>query len=142
MNIILILIAVLSDIFFWGYLHEKKGFNFFWETLYNGKPAYPLYRILQFAISIICLYILYPDYLGMLGFLGAHYFLVTDFLYYWIKGDLSNMKWYEGEDTYWLSHGFQFGYFIFVEGFNWEWFKASTAIGITLTIASNLKLII
>lgn len=139
LNIYLIIVLALIDVLCWHAGHEIYGFNFFWETVWQGQAIYPLYRIFQGLLDIGAIwFVLYKRGVWQAGAMVlSWYFMIKECLYYVFIGDLIQMQYYNGLHLYWLERIWFSGFWIFYNGFNLTLFVLSAGIGLSALIISN-----
>lgn len=139
LNIYLIVLLTLIDVLCWHIGHEIYGFNFFWETTWEGRSVYPLYRVFQGMLDIGAVYLVWR-YRGIWqagAMILAWYLMIKECLYYVLIGDLLQMQYYNNIHLYWLERIWFAGYWIFGNGFNLTYFIISALTGLLLLIISN-----
>ena len=145
MNIILLISLAILDALLYGYFYEQrknKLWFLFWELQYRGRVIVPVYRILQGALDIAAMYLVYDNsgITGLIAFIVAWYLMLKEMLYYVFMWQWQNLLNYEtyAEDTYWLKRIYFSGYWLFKKGFKFKLFAGSAAIGLIILIISNI----
>lgn len=143
-NALAVLILGTIDMFFHGYCLKIKDWKLgiiFWTLEYKGMEIYPVYRTMEFLLNVYALYLVYQwsGIYALLGMLLAFYFHVKDVVYYIELGKIQEVIDMEKTDTktYWLTHFFQAGYWLFRKGFKAVPFFVSALIGLVISILSN-----
>jgi hypothetical protein len=141
-NTIIIIALALFDAFCYGYLHEKKGWNLFWQLKYRGRDIFPVYRIVEWSINAYALYWLYDCY-GLWSLIGAVIaisLMSKDGIYYLAMRQIQDVLDYEktDADVYWLKHWYSIGQFLFRKGFNAKWFFVSATAGLVISLLTNI----
>jgi len=145
MNIILLISLAILDALLYGYFYEQrknKLWFLFWELQYRGRVIVPVYRMLQGALDIAAMYLVYDSsgIIGLIAFIIAWYLMLKEMLYYVFMWQWQNLLNYEtyAEDTYWLKRIYFSGYWLFKKGFKFKLFAGSAAIGLIILIISNI----
>jgi hypothetical protein len=143
-----IILITLFDSYSYGIIYQQKikeeGYKnpvwswVFHETNENGIISVPRYRVIQKAIEIAGLIIIFY-YCGLwctIGVLIAHYLLSFDLLFYLILNKTYLFAEFERlNDTYWLRYPYQAGYFL-LQTFNPVVFYIIGLTGIAAAIGS------
>ena len=115
----------------------------FWNWLFAVKWVEPVrYRILQKVIEVGGLFLVfwYGGIWQVVGILWAFYWLLNDYGYYVLTGQLWIAKGYK--QAVWLTAMYQSGYWI-LNPYDYRRFRLSAAIGlIGLVISTFIKIII
>lgn len=134
----------LSDAFWYGWVHEIKGWlkgSLFLEWPMFGEKWVPFYRLLiQWPLDIAAVWLVY-DALGFwsaLLMVLSWYFMIKEMNYYLILGQLNELKRFEKEKVkvYWLDRLYFSGALFFVDGFTVRNFIISYAISWLFLIIS------
>ena len=128
LNVIVTLILILSDSFWYGYVYEIKGWlkRSLFKVWKPGKEPYvPFYRLLvQWPLDLIALYLVWlQGWKPFIGMLIAWYLMIKEGGYYVVLGQWGMIDSYskliakqssiENENTYWLKRFFFAGKWIF-----------------------------
>jgi len=143
-----IILITLFDSYSYGIIYQQKikveGYTnpvwtwVFHETTNNGIISVPKYRIIQKAVEIGGIIIIFY-FCGLwcsVGLLIAHYLLSFDLLFYLILNKTYMFAEFERlNNTYWLRYPYQAGYFL-LQQFNPVVFYIMGFTGIALSVSS------
>ena len=143
---IMVTIALsLSDAIIFGWVHEIK--KWLSNSLFKGYPMYgemwyPYYRIYQWSLDLIAIYLVYVNcgFWATLLMLMAWFFMNKEMNYYLILGQWKELKRYEKEQlhVYWLDRIYFSGSFFFIDGFTVKSFIISYIVSWLFLIGSVL----